>query len=70
MKKLFALFLALILCLSLLVACGNDDDPSGPSSNPLPPAGDGGNDGDGGLLPPLDGSDNFGEDIEWDNLLG
>ena len=66
MKKLLALFLALLLCFSLLVACA-DDEPDDPSNNPLPPAGDGGS---GGFLPPLDGSDNFGEDKEWDSLLG
>ena len=69
MKKLFALFLALILCLTLLVACGNDDDPNGPSSDPSLPSGNGGGN-NGSLLPPLDGSDNYGEDIEWDGLLG
>ncbi len=70
MKKFFALFLALLLCLSLLVACG-DDEPEDPSYNPLPPSGNGGNGGGDGTLPPLgNGGDNFAPDIEWDGLLG
>ena len=59
MKKLLALLLALCLMLTLLVACGDEDDPD---SDILPPIG--GNENEDSL-PPAN-NDNSGEDIDWD----
>ncbi len=61
MKKLLALFMLLCLSLTVLTACGPDEDP-----NPNVPGG-GGNNDEGGNTPPLtEGYDPSVDDIYWD----